>query len=259
MQGLPYGQAAIASIGRRRHHGPPNRTRGNETGDATAHEPRENEAANAISAGERSRDNGREFWSDVVTHAPLTKAALHRVATVATPRRSAHFHPSPRGHSMKRVWSFGVTIVAALGVLISACSDVAAPPLAARGPSHDDASCPTCLSSAERQAAQMAIDFLKLDYQNPLCMEAGNDLQNHLDNGEIVKSSYYDSTEYAHTYPGDSHIYLQNIAFNPGELMNTLAHEESHHWGWDDPGGSGYQAGSGEDSTVFGDQCAGSV
>jgi len=84
-------------------------------------------------------------------------------------------------------------------------------------------------------------------------------LQNHLDNGEIVHSSYYDPTEYAHTYDGDSHIYLQNIAFNPGELMNTLSHEESHHWGWNDPGDSGYQSGSGEDSTSFGDQCAGSI
>lgn len=53
----------------------------------------------------------------------------------------------------------------------------------------------------------------------------------------------------------NGNILLYDEAFWPGELMNTLAHEESHHWGFLDPYDSGYQ--SNEDATAFGDDCSG--
>lgn len=158
--------------------------------------------------------------------------------------------------------SFGRSVTGIAGLIcagiftLSACSDMVGPTgskmrLRDRGISSDYM-CPEC-GAAELDAIIEAINELKgstdLD-----CMRAGNYLEGHLWMGQIHRDYTPHPNDYGAS-DAQGNIILFDNAFQPGELKNTLAHEESHHWGWLDPYDSGYK--SSEDATEFGNSCSG--
>ena len=144
----------------------------------------------------------------------------------------------------------GVGLIALVAAaMASACSDLVSPS-SARLPvvSRDEQDCCAVpLTDDQKQQVQNAITGLQLS-SIAICSNAGFFLQDRLNSGEIQ----YDWATSAYGYMntnGDPNVYLGQIAFDPGELRNTLAHEESHFMGYED---------SGPPETAYdvGDECA---
>ena len=111
--------------------------------------------------------------------------------------------------------------------------------------------CGNGFSQAQCDAIQDALDNLKnsSDWE---CAHMGQEAQQRFDSGEF----HYDggTSDYGYMYEGSSQTYLGSSAFDPGELANTIAHEEAHHHGYEDT-----QDGGGTDAYAVGDRCAGSI
>jgi hypothetical protein len=164
-----------------------------------------------------------------------------------------------------RLWSSRGTpaiavIAVAMAVALSACSDLMAPGesksmrIRKRAPSLSEI-CSNC-SAEESDAIAAAIANLQWN-SNEKCREAGDMLWLHMFAGgsfekhDIVDHFYYGATSNGY----HDVIKLTDLAFTPGQLANTLSHEESHHWGYSDDA----HAPSTENATQFGDSCAGAV
>ena len=126
-------------------------------------------------------------------------------------------------------------------VALSACSDVVTRPV--RRPSaavRDDASnCPSCLTDDEKAAIAAALDELSR-MSDPACQLAAQNGMFRLDQGGFSKIDAYPA--WAQGPPGSQPvgiygtstqgsygvIGLSPLAFAPGELTNTIAHETAH-------------------------------
>jgi len=160
---------------------------------------------------------------------------------------SAHVHE----HALR----IGVVLSIALGVL-TACVDLAAPTtpsVQVHAGAKFEMSCPSNVTVEQCTALQDAIANLK-NSGDAFCSSLGSTIEGRFNRNEIV----YDpnTSYYGYVYGnGDSNIYLGPIAFGPGELANTLAHEESHlSLGYEDS-----HNGSSNDAYAAGDRCAGSI
>lgn len=99
-------------------------------------------------------------------------------------------------------------------------------------------------SASQCDSIQRAINSL-IGNPNQVCQDMGWDAWTRFHNG----SYHYDpfTTYYGYSYPlDDEDLWLGSRAFWPGELTNTIAHEEDH-----------FTAGSSEDTAnAVGNQCA---
>ena len=142
-------------------------------------------------------------------------------------------------------------VLAAAGIL-SACADLVGPadaPLAAI-PTLNLAA-PDCeggFSQAQCDAIRDALKWLR-DHKDPDCKAMGDSATARFNDGKFVHDST--TTDYGYMYTGKDSTWLGDSAFDPGELANTIAHEESHHQGYED-----LQDGSGNDAYALGDKCA---
>ena len=152
----------------------------------------------------------------------------------------------------------GWLVVLSVGVF-SACGDLVTEPRA-DGPGvvrlDEDPNDPldttqsTCgngFAQWQCDAIEDALDFLR-NHWNPGCQALGESATMRYEYGMMQ----YDGTtsDYGYMYTDQSNTYLGWSAFDPGELANTIAHEEAHHYGYEDLGD-----GSANDAYMAGDHC----
>ena len=160
---------------------------------------------------------------------------------------------APARRERNRGW---MRVVAWLVVLsagaFSACSDLVTEPQAGPdAPRFTESTCGNGFSQAQCDAIQEALYYLQ-SHVSPECAAMGFWAQDRFDNGDF----HYDAstTDYGYMYTGGSETYLGGSAFNAGELANTIAHEESHHEGYED-----LSNGGANDAYRVGDGCAGYI
>lgn len=154
-------------------------------------------------------------------------------------------------HFTEHALRHGVVISIAVGVL-TACADLA--PTKARaveGVLLADASCQG-LTAEQCAALASAINDL-LFSADAFCRSLGSYIESRFYNNEIVFDP--NTSHYGYVNPGEPIIYLGSWAYSPGELANTLAHEESHiSLGFED-----LYNGAANDASAAGDRCAGPI
>ena len=162
---------------------------------------------------------------------------------------------TPRGSgpgNLARSHVVGFLVILAAGAF-SACSDLAVEPtaVAVAPPSLTETSCLGGFTDAQCEAIEAALEYLR-SHSDPNCQAMGEAASERFYSGDM----WYDSntTSYGYMYTDQSQTYLGSAAFNPGELANTIAHEESHHQGYED-----LQDGSANDAYAMGDGCAGPI
>jgi hypothetical protein len=153
------------------------------------------------------------------------------------------------GRNPLRWRAVGWVLVVAAG-LLGACSDLVtettAPEVA--GPRlTTSSSCGNGFTEEQCADIERALEYLQ-GHPDPLCQILGASAADRYYSGEF----HYDgsTSDYGYMYTGSEQTYLGSAAFTPGELANTIAHEESHHYGYEDLGD-----GSANDAYAAGDAC----
>lgn len=165
------------------------------------------------------------------------------------------------GRRQKRGWMrvAGWLVVVMVGVF-SACADLVteprtadtAVPLLTEGDPTDptDSSCGNGFAQWQCDAIEDALNYL-MNHWDPLCQQLGQTATTRYQNGDF----YYDGTgqwsDYGYMWPDQSGTYLGWSAFSANELADTIAHEESHHHGYED-----LKDGSENDAYGAGERCA---
>jgi hypothetical protein len=161
--------------------------------------------------------------------------------------------------SARYVTTVGVLVVSGAAAL-AACSDLVAPnrPSYIKRTSADE-ECPSGFTPAQCQTMLNAINLL-INSDDPMCQSMGYSAQQRFNWNQYVPDDT--TTAYGYQYGGwpdwqtsDQNVYLGVTAFDPGELMNTMAHEESHFQGFEhsDTPGTPYE----NNAYTVGDTCAG--
>ena len=140
-----------------------------------------------------------------------------------------------------------------IGLPIAGCrdGDNRGPGLA--GPVRPKISAMYCNAGAARCGeVQSAINYLRSS-ADAICNDMGWLAQERFDAQAYGFEGDDTTTAYGYMYPGNPNTWLgNNTTFGNNELANTVAHEESHHSGYDHPASDdiGDRCGAGYDSAT---------